>query len=278
MKHLLTVFLALISISCVWGQLSTGSDGDKMIVGRAKVTPLDKSVLACVYSHKIFDPIQDESREKFYMLQIGTNFSKYFDYGAFQYDSIRDEIYKESISQRDFDRLCTKCNYPSWFEFLIKDLREGSLTNYGKVFMDRYSYKEDIPPIKWKLENEVKKVCGHTCKKATAQFRGREWTAWYSDIPLNNGPWKFGNLPGLILRVEDSKGEHIFEAVSIRKKPRNFGYVDYGFEKTTRTKFNTALSEYKNNPGAFFQGTAYDRFGNISKPVSRIFFNPIELE
>lgn len=34
---------------------------------------------------------------------------------------------------------------------------------------------------------------------ATTQFRGLTYTAWFAlDIPINEGPWKFHGLPGLI--------------------------------------------------------------------------------
>jgi len=39
-------------------------------------------------------------------------------------------------------------------------------------------------------------VAGYVCQKATCLFRGRDYTAWFSnDIPISNGPWKFGGFP-----------------------------------------------------------------------------------
>lgn len=63
----------------------------------------------------------------------------------------------------------------------------------------------------------------YTCVKATAKFRGRTYEAWFaSDIPIFNGPWKFGGLPGLILSLTDSKNEYHFECIGIENlKNRN---------------------------------------------------------
>ncbi|MDC1106128.1 hypothetical protein OAT16_05440, partial [Prolixibacteraceae bacterium] len=40
------------------------------------------------------------------------------------------------------------------------------------------------------------------------------------------GPYKFGGLPGLIVRVEDSHSEHIFQLYKISKIPRTMLYVE----------------------------------------------------
>ena len=67
--------------------------------------------------------------------------------------------------------------------------------------------KEEIPKIKWELKNEYKEIGGFNCKKAIGNFRGREYTCWYSeDIPLPYGPWKLQGLPGLILEAKSNDG------------------------------------------------------------------------
>lgn len=67
-----------------------------------------------------------------------------------------------------------------------------------------YYTKEVTPHIDWKLSKDIKKIGKFTCKKATAFFRGREYTAWYTpEIPVPFGPWKLQGLPGLILEAYD---------------------------------------------------------------------------
>lgn len=42
------------------------------------------------------------------------------------------------------------------------------------------------------------------------------YTSWYApEIALNKGPWKFNGLPGLILKVEDSKGDYMIRNFSV---------------------------------------------------------------
>ncbi|WP_051929338.1 GLPGLI family protein [Flavobacterium sp. 83] len=64
--------------------------------------------------------------------------------------------------------------------------------------------KEIAPKINWTIEKETKKIGNFTCKRATAIFRGRNYTAWYSpEIAVPFGPWKLNGLPGLILEAYD---------------------------------------------------------------------------
>lgn len=63
---------------------------------------------------------------------------------------------------------------------------------------------DNFPPIKWQIEKESKNILNFQCTKATGNFRGRNYTVWFtSEISAPYGPWKLGGLPGLILEAED---------------------------------------------------------------------------
>ncbi|MDT0294478.1 GLPGLI family protein [Mesonia ostreae] len=87
------------------------------------------------------------------------------------------------------------------------DRKKDSLwwnVKYGSIIYG----KEDRPAINWKLQNDTKKIGNIICKKATAEFRGRNYTVWYTEkIPLPYGPWKFQGLPGLVLEAYDTNKE-----------------------------------------------------------------------
>ena len=80
-----------------------------------------------------------------------------------------------------------------------------------------YSYVEDRP-FNWKLSDETDNINGYKVYKATADFAGRKWIAWYTkDITISDGPYKFGGLPGLIVKAEDTKADYIFTLLSEQK-------------------------------------------------------------
>uniref|UniRef100_UPI00404AC2A5 GLPGLI family protein n=1 Tax=Fulvivirga sp. TaxID=1931237 RepID=UPI00404AC2A5 len=92
--------------------------------------------------------------------------------------------------------------------------------------IERYFCKESTPYLiidnlkpDWQITNKTKVIEGYKCIQATAEFRGRQYTAWYSaDIPVPSGPWKFHGLPGLIMEVADKKLEVYFKIKSLGAK------------------------------------------------------------
>lgn len=276
-----TVFTIIIAMLGLIAQAQyVGSLGNKP-AKLGKRIPLDRSFMECVYSYKVHDPIDGRTREEFKILEIGNNYSQYSSYGAYQVDSIIKLHYPDGLTKNEYYYLRQGRN-PT-LESVVKNLGQKVINVYDYVFIDDYEYCEDFPTISWKLEPGTLTICGQVCHKATARFRGRNWTAWYSDIPQNNGPWKFCNLPGLILKVEDDKKEQIFEAIQIRNSDKEFGLIKLKREKTTREKYNKALADYKTTPRSFLMGNSNiplptDANGKVDMPNDRLFFNPIELE
>ena len=75
-----------------------------------------------------------------------------------------------------------------------------------------------MTPIVWTLGTDTASILGHPCQKATCHWRGRDYEAWFAtDIPIRRGPWKFGGLPGLIMKIYDIDHLYIFEAVAIER-------------------------------------------------------------
>ncbi len=80
--------------------------------------------------------------------------------------------------------------------------------------------KEEKFKNSWKLHSETKKLSNFLCKKATILFRGRNYTAWYTEeIPVSFGPWKLRNLPGMILEFYNT--DKVFHAVANKIKVGN---------------------------------------------------------
>lgn len=101
---------------------------------------------------------------------------------------------------------------------IYKDFENDKITYFGHVVPTRFKYEENISDIIWKLGADTSRVLGYTVYQAFTNYGGRKWIVWYAtEIPINDGPYKFSGLPGLILKAYDSKKDYIFEAVKTEK-------------------------------------------------------------
>lgn len=279
MKRLLFALLVFCASSITYSQETNwGIEGAKPI-GAPQIVKLDKCSYCYIYKHDIYDPSLLEAKTKYELLQVGKQWSKFGGYNDYKCDSVR--CADSNISFAEMMQFAQK-HKPSR-ELYFKRYADNTMIVRDRVFTNYYVYEEPFPQFDWKLSNETTTILGHKCQKATTTFRGRRWIVWYADdIPISDGPWKFCGLPGLVLRATDSKGEHKYEAVAIRKMNEDFGYSEeLRYIKTTREKFNKAKLDYKNEAWKMFSGEMAPRNadGSLAEiPHRKQFFNPEELE
>jgi GLPGLI family protein len=87
-------------------------------------------------------------------------------------------------------------------KYFIK--RNDNIIYFTQIFRDKPSLvKDSLPNFDWDLKSSETKIIGNfLCKKATTDFRGSQIVAWYSEeLNIPFGPWKFKDLPGLILEL-----------------------------------------------------------------------------
>jgi len=88
---------------------------------------------------------------------------------------------------------------------------ESKLIRKEKL-INSYLIDEPFPVISWQISTDTATFGGLHCQKATAHFKGRDYTAWFCpDIPFHGGPWKLSGLPGLILEAYDAKKQVVFK-------------------------------------------------------------------
>lgn len=87
-----------------------------------------------------------------------------------------------------------------------------------EIFLTKpYLHEEKLPKMKWVIKKQKKQIENFECTRAILNFRGRSYEAWFAPkIPIQEGPWKFHGLPGLILEISDLKKEYSFIATSIK--------------------------------------------------------------
>lgn len=94
-------------------------------------------------------------------------------------------------------------------EIITKYPNSNKIVYTTFLIWDKYRVKQDVQ-FDWKLTNEFSKILNYEVQKATTEYGGRKWTAWFTkEIPIPDGPYKFKNLPGLIVKIEDSHKNHV---------------------------------------------------------------------
>jgi GLPGLI family protein len=252
-----------------------------------KSTTLDSAYLKCAYqltylrdSLKTNSPLTDQQT-----LLVGKTISKYYSQKKLDYNKF---IKKEAETQGSYS------GFPDgvWSYELFKNYPQGkvSICDIGSVLHGNFVYEDTCPVLVWTIENETQTILSHNCQKAKTSLRGRNYIAWFtSDIPIPNGPWQFGGLPGLILKVCDTKENFIFECTGIenlrnRNEPVLYYLVDY--TKLSRTEYRKINERFHEDY------IRYERFhetellvvvnpttGKETRMTSfKLAYNPIELE
>ncbi|MBQ0018978.1 MAG: GLPGLI family protein [Bacteroidales bacterium] len=249
-------------------------------------TVLDSSNVECIYDYYVTDTVRNERKRTEFILLHGKQYSKYMDYEAYRLDSVECTRDRTKLTWGDCDDIRKEYNIittTSSLIYLLKDHASGMIQVFDKVFMDKYTYLDSLARFEWELVDSTREVCGYVCHKATTSFRGRKWTAWYCDLPINDGPWKFSGLPGLILAIYDTSTCQRFIANTIRMGKSCIKRIERDDIKTTREKFNKALKQYKEDPRGLrhamgIEVKVVNNGGETGTPYRRGFYNPLELE
>lgn len=99
---------------------------------------------------------------------------------------------------------------------IFKDYLKNT-SNYIQEIRSKYFESlNKTSDFKWKLYIvDTATIAGYHCQKATTTYAGRFYTAWYTkQLPIADGPYKFGGLPGLIIQITDAKQDYDFRLAS----------------------------------------------------------------
>ncbi|OJV87187.1 MAG: hypothetical protein BGO34_12615 [Bacteroidia bacterium 44-10] len=195
---------------------------------------LDDAFLVCQYQHYYkIDTLENRLREDLWILQIGKDISKFYSYYTFQSDSLHstaegkqkgreilDQAFSDLKKNKDVDKFLNSFPRKRGGECVYKNYPQGksSVTDYighGEYVV----YEDDLHNQDWQVTDSLKTILGYNCQQVVCDFRGRHWTVWFTpDIPVSNGPWKLGGLPGLIMEAYDDNHHYHFYIVGVEKK------------------------------------------------------------
>lgn len=219
------------------GKAMTVTSTRKIKRGDTKLIKLDEATIRCAY--RFTQPVYIE-KETFQqtdtmILDIGNKISRYYDAHRMMRDSLFSNLMKEKMSintiqsiavMKDGDMSAMGPSGPTIesetkgeTSVMLKNRLDKEITIIDKgENRDNYKCIDKVEPQQWSITSDTLTILGYLCQKATTEFRGRNYEAWFTpDIPINEGPWKFYGLPGMILKVNDSEDLFSFEIIGLEQ-------------------------------------------------------------
>ncbi|MCL1671687.1 GLPGLI family protein [Elizabethkingia ursingii] len=240
----------------------------------------------------IYDTLNHNPQKFNTALEVTPTAKKFYDMDVYKYDSIQSKKGGSGYMNSGFD------------QNLIKLKSDQINHTFHNISNDDWFQLESKDQIKWTITGEKKNNKEYKLQKATGYFGGRKWIAWFTqDIPIPEGPYKFGGLPGLIVELNDSKTHYRYELTKVTKlvsESNTFNILEKQRGKkainVTLPTYQKLLIDHYNDPYKYLLNSTsfnfYDQFSGrtYTKPEelrdARIdeqkrikkYYNPIELD
>ena len=224
-------FITLLAIGLSFGTFAQEISGKATYFTKRSFKKIEeKKDSSSEFSEEIFEALQKAS-EKTYILEFTKNESMYTE----------EEKLATPVANSASNMSVSVSISTSTDGKLYKNLQENySLTEndyLGKTFV----IKDSLHHSGWELSTETKQIGNYTAYKATKIEKAKQidteentgsltiidtkqpedmvYTAWYTpEIPIPNGPEKFGGLPGLILELHTNNMVYLCSEIELNPK------------------------------------------------------------
>lgn len=254
---------------------------------------IDSAYIRCSYKLTF---LYDSTKPSFkktdiFDLLIGKQKASFFSYTKFVNDSVVNVNIANGTMQEFLKnpQMQTKYKSPGVYSNskLYINFPENKTTITEQIGGSKFIYEEGNENIVWEITSDTMSIIGYQCQMATMDFRGRSYIAWFAqEIPISMGPYKFRGLPGLILRIADTKNNYVYECTRVENLLTKTPIIIESKDclKTTRTEFRKLFKNSFENPWETMtsNGTVSITGPNVEKLKialeKGIPYNPIELE
>jgi len=181
------------------------------------IKELEKAELTVTYSVEYKPDSLDPERIRYekMLLFIGKDISEFLSYYSYFNDIEMRKMETSSQLQEWLNKIPPMPKFPY---HIYKNYPVGKITYIEHAAFTPFKYEENLELFTWQLSTDTATIGGYHAQKATTSFGGREWIAWFApELPYNDGPYKFNGLPGLIVKVYDTRNHYVFQMTSIEK-------------------------------------------------------------
>ena len=225
-NHIITIIIALAAVcsgASAQQKQSTATRPRQVDYGVVKATVIGTSNIRILYAFNAKDLKDEDTWIDCGQLLTDKGMTQYASHFLAENDEALRQWLKANPHKPHYPNALKLKGFrkDTWSEYQYSQIfvRGKELTEWAVMPVaefTQYRYKEPWPSMQWTLANEKQTICGYQCQKATCHWRGRDFVAWFTpQIPLKSGPWKFGGLPGLIMKVYDTRHVYTWEAVGV---------------------------------------------------------------
>lgn len=279
------------TITKVGGSFKPYTSNDEPII-------LDKAQLSVIYEfkHKVFNNKEVSFFVDTMQLVSGSQYSTYFDCN----DLSRRKAFSTYFTKDEDPKAWMSVSYPEFIETAILDDNMFIPQKVGdtyELYKDRnknlitvmdydnsdfseelfFYYEDQMPGIGWEIHEDTTSVLVYLCTKANCDYDGRSYTKWFTrDIPINDGPYKFYGLTGMIMKVEDSEGIFKFTAIGLEKTDNTEIIIQdkSKYEEMTKNQYFEIKKRMQQNRTLFYRSGVLLHFSNKK---DGIVYTPIEV-
>ena len=185
---------------------------------------------------------RDDVKTELMNLDTTPKGSKFYSYTSYKSDSLMRVDLEKQLKANGSINIKTDQRKGVIRYAIAKNYTNGNIDFRTRIGMDAFRVAEERK-MTWKILPDKQKIGNWETQKAITEFAGRKWTAWFcSDIPIQDGPYKFSGLPGLVVKLEDDTHSHLYNLIAIK----NLGVLEpeiYAFQISKEIPLKSA--EYK---------------------------------
>lgn len=210
------------------------------------------------YKYSIDSTAKDKQETEMMLLDVSPKGSKFYSKDYFESDSIMKATFEKQIKSgtTDFNINLTGVKFRGKVRYSVEKSYPGYSVNYYMTLAADEYQVQDGRTQNWKILPDKAKVGEFAAQKATCEFAGRKWIAWFTpDLPIQDGPYKFHGLPGLIVKLEDTSNTHVFELKGVRKLPEGYEWESVKDKErydplivVNEKKYKKAFKDFLNDP------------------------------
>lgn len=225
-----------------------------------------------IYEYKF---MPDSTKTDHFLTEI-TRLEIFDDHSEFLSDAIAK---KDSIIASENEKTGNKASLTIPDGVYKNKVYKNKKLNYCLEFIGIQPFKVlQDEKLTWKLLADKKHIQGYNCQKAIINYGKRQWEAWFTqEIPIQNGPYIFYNLPGLIVEINDTKHQHSFLLIgNYKSNNTKSNLIDKPYlpsYEISKSQFNKKWNVFKKNPiggteqfmlinPGLLSGQSFDKDGN----------------